>query len=59
MNLIALEVVRRCFVTVFQMLAAVRLGAFIAVSNIVVVIYMALEVFGTMEPWTGTDEDSA
>ncbi len=58
MDLIAFEVVRRSFVTVFEMLAASRLWAFVAVSNIVVVVYMALEVFGTMEPWTCTDEDA-
>lgn len=59
MDLIAFEVVRRSFVTVFEMLAAGRVRAFIAVPRIVVVVYMPLEVFGTMEPWTGTDEDAA
>jgi hypothetical protein len=39
--------------------AAVGIRTVIAMVDIVVIIYVAIKMFGTMKPWTGTYEDTA
>ncbi len=59
MHFVSVKVRRRVFPTGFGAIPNMRDRSPVAVIGMEVVVYMAVEVSGTVKPWASTDEDTA
>ena len=57
-NLVSVEVLGRAVPPLSRPVSVMWVFAVIAVIRVVVIVNIAMEMFGTVKPWAGTDKDA-